>query len=164
MPYGSNTSDTEQLLKSRLKLIKLVYCYTEQLKGTKVELLVGGDFNRYDQFWVGDRIAKSPRQGEGARLVDRMMEKDLQLLLPRATPTYESYDGVNSSTIDLLFASENLTNLLTRCGSILITDHGSDHQAIESLFEVCIGKSPATPGQCLYEKANRNEIQHCLIE
>ncbi len=76
------------------------------------------------------------------------MEKDLQPLLPRGTPLYESYDGVNASTIDLLFASKNLTNLLTRCG-ILITDHGSDHRAIESLFEVSIDKNPATPGRRL---------------
>ena len=129
VPYGSNTSETEQLLRSRLRLVNLAHCYAEQLKGTKVELLVGGDFNRYDQFCGGDRTAKSPRQGEGTRLVNWMMEKDLQLLLPRGTSTYESYDGVNASTIDLLFASENLTNLLTRCG-ILITDHGSDHREI----------------------------------
>ncbi len=92
-----------------------------------------------------------------------MMGKDLQLLLPRDTPTYKSYDGVNTSTIDLLFAFENLTNLLTWCG-ILITDHGSDHRAIESLFEVCIDKIPATQGRRLYENANWNEIQRRFTE
>ncbi len=163
VPYGSNINETEQLLRSRLGLVNLALCYSEQLKKTKVELLMGGDFNWYDQFWGGNRIAKSPRQGDGARLVDWMMEKDLQLLLTRGTPTYESYDGVNASTIDLLFASKNLTNLLIRCG-ILITDHGSDHQAIEILFEVCIDKSPATPGRRLWEKENWNEIQRRLIE
>ncbi len=70
---------------------------------------------------------------------------------------------MNASTIDLLFASENLTNLLTRYG-ILITDHGSDHRAIKSLFEVCIDESSATPGRRPYEKANWNEIQRRLIE
>ncbi len=90
IPYGSNTSETEQLLRSKLRLVNLAHCYTEQLKRTKVELLVGADFNWCDQFWGGDRKAKSPRQGERARLVDWMMEKDLQLLLPRGTPTYES--------------------------------------------------------------------------
>ncbi len=84
-----------------------------------------------------------------------MMEKNLQLLLPRGTPIYKSYDAGNASTIDLLFASENLTNILTRCG-ILITDHGSDHRAIESLIEVCIDASQATPGRRLYEKVNWN--------
>lgn len=95
VPYGSNNSETEQLLRSRLKLVNLAQRYAEQVKGTKVELLVGRDFNRYDQFWGGDRIVKSSRQREGARLVDWMMEKDLQLLLPRGASTYESYDGVN---------------------------------------------------------------------
>ncbi len=71
------------------------------------------------------------------------MEKNLQPLLPRGTPIYESYDGVNTSTMDLSFAPKNLTNLLTRYG-ILITDHGSDNWTIESLFEVYIDKSSAT--------------------
>ncbi len=60
---------------------------------------------------------------------------------------------MNSSTINLLFAFENLTNLLIQYG-ILITDHGLDHQAIESPFEVCIDESSATPGRRLYEKEN----------
>lgn len=124
---------------------------------------MSGDFNRYNQFWGGGRIVKSPRQGEGARLADWMIEKDFQLLLPRGKSTYESYDGVNASTIDLLFASENLTNLLTRCG-ILVTDYGSDHRTIESLLEVFIDESPAIPARRLYEKANWNEIQRRLIE
>lgn len=157
VPYGSNDSETEELLRSRLRLINLAHRYAEQLKDTKVEVMVGGDFNRYDQFWGRDKIAKSLRQGEGAQLVDWMMENDLQLLLPRGTSTYESYDGVNTSTIDLLFASENLKNLLTQCG-ISTTDHGSDHRPIECLFEICIDENPATLGRRLYEKADWDEF------
>ncbi len=70
MPYGSNTNETEPLLRSRLRLVHLTYYYVEQLKGTKVELLVGGDFNRYNQFWGVDRIAKSSRQEKRVRLAD----------------------------------------------------------------------------------------------
>ena len=124
------------------------------MKGTKVELLVGGDFNRYDQFWDGDRIAKSSRQGEGARLVDWMMEKDLQLLLPQGTPKYESYDEMNASTIDLLFTSEDLTNLLTSCG-ILITDHGSNHRAKKVCLKIVLTKAQPLQDDVYIKKKTR---------
>lgn len=87
-----------------------------------------------------------------------MLENKLQLLLPRGTPTYESYNGVNSSTIDLSLASQHLTNLLIKC-EILPMEHGSDHWAIEILFEISFEEDLAPVGGLLYEKANWARIQ-----
>jgi exonuclease III len=38
------------------------------------------------------------------------------------------------STIDLVLASENLTDSMVKC-AILGTEHGSDHYAIETVFD-----------------------------
>lgn len=95
--------------------MKTAQQYVEQLKGKKAELIVGGDFNRHDQLWGGSRISKTPRKREGIKVIDFMLENSLQLLLTRGTPTYESYNGVSSSTIDLTLASQHLANLLIEC-------------------------------------------------
>lgn len=108
VPYGPTVNENGQLLQKMLKLIKATHQYAEQLKRKNAELLIGGDFNRHDQFWGGNQISCTPRQGEGARIIDFMLENDLRLLLARGTPTYESYNGVNTSTIDLSLASQHL--------------------------------------------------------
>lgn len=81
VPYGANANENEQLLKTRLKLAKTAQQYVEQLKGKKIEIIIGGDFNRHDQLWGGSKISETPRQGEGARVIDFILENDLQLLL-----------------------------------------------------------------------------------
>lgn len=91
------------------------------------------------------------------------MEHELQLLLPRGILTYGSYDGVNTSTIHHLFASENLTDLLIQCG-ISTTEHRSDHRPIQCLFEARVDENQATLGGQLYEKADWDEIQRRFLE
>lgn len=87
-----------------------------------------------------------------------MQENNLQRLLSRGTPTYESYNGVNSSTIDLSLASQNLIDLLLKC-EVLPIKHGSDHRAIDILFELSFEEDLAPLGRRLYEKANWASIQ-----
>ncbi|OQE33235.1 hypothetical protein PENNAL_c0902G07885, partial [Penicillium nalgiovense] len=79
--------------------------------GTVVEIMITGDFNRHDQLWGGDDVS----------------------LLKRGTKTWHGggQSGDCESTIDLVLASENLTDSMTKC-AILGTDHGSDHGAIET--------------------------------
>ncbi|KAJ5260426.1 hypothetical protein N7505_009807 [Penicillium chrysogenum] len=81
--------------------------------GTVVEIMIKGDFNRHDQLWEGTIS-----------------------LLKRGTKTWHGggQSGDCESTIDLVLASENLTDSMTKC-AILGTDHGSDHTAIETVFD-----------------------------
>lgn len=60
IPCGANTSENEHLLKTRLKLVKTAQQYVRQLKAKKVEILIGGDFNRHDQLWGGSKISETP--------------------------------------------------------------------------------------------------------
>ncbi|OQE33236.1 hypothetical protein PENNAL_c0902G00941, partial [Penicillium nalgiovense] len=57
-------------------------------------------------------------------------------LLKRGTKTWHGggHSGDCESTIDLVLASENFTDSMTKC-AILGTDHGSDHGAIETVFD-----------------------------
>lgn len=121
-------------------------------------MLLGGDFNQHDQFLGGNKVAGTRRQGEGARVIDFMLENNLQLLFSRGTPTYESYNGVNSFTIDLLLASQHLTVLLLKCEGLPIK-HESDYRAIDILFELLFEEDLALLGRRLYKKANWANIQ-----
>jgi hypothetical protein len=100
--------------------------------GTRVDVILAGDFNRHDQVWGGDEVSQS-RQGEADPIIELMSEHDLQCLLPRGTKTWGK--GVQESTIDLVLASEGLGPTTLKC-TIHGTEHGSDHRAIETVFDV----------------------------
>ena len=103
--------------------------------GAVVDILIMGDFNRHDQLWGGDEVSLG-RQGEADPIIDLMNEFALSSLLKRGTKTWHGggQSGDCESTIDLVLASENLTESMTKC-ALLETDHGSDHCAIESVFD-----------------------------
>ncbi|KAJ5737265.1 uncharacterized protein N7483_002390 [Penicillium malachiteum] len=103
--------------------------------GAVVNVLIVGDFNRHDQLWGGDEVSLG-RQGEADPIIDLMNEFALSSLLKRGTKTWHGggQSGDCESTIDLVLASENLAESITKC-ALLETDHGSDHCAIESVFD-----------------------------
>jgi hypothetical protein len=102
--------------------------------GTEVEVVIVGDFNRHDQLWGGDEISLE-RQGEADPIIDLMTELALSSLLPRGTKTW--HRGDHDTTIDLVLASEGLTESVMKC-AIHETEHGSDHRAIETGFDVSV--------------------------
>ncbi|XP_044715949.1 endonuclease-reverse transcriptase domain-containing protein [Hirsutella rhossiliensis] len=92
----------------------------------------GGDFNRHDLLWGGDEVSAS-RQGEGEPIIDLMDDFGLSSLLARGTKTWQRSD--EESTIDLVLASAELADELTSC-VIHPTEHGSDHRAIQTTFDI----------------------------
>ena len=62
-----------------------------------------------------------------------MSEWALQSLLPRGTKTW--YKGGSATTIDLVLATEGLAEAMIRYAPT-ITDHGLDHCAIETTFDI----------------------------
>ncbi|KMK56426.1 reverse transcriptase [Aspergillus fumigatus Z5] len=100
--------------------------------GAVVEIVIMGDFNRHDQLWGGDDVSLG-RQGEADPIIDLMNECALSSLLKRGMKTWHGggHSGDCESTIDLVLASENLTDSVVKC-AILGTEHGSDHCAIET--------------------------------
>ncbi|CEL11721.1 Putative Reverse transcriptase [Aspergillus calidoustus] len=104
--------------------------------GAEVEVAIVGDFNRHDQLWGGDDVSLE-RQGEADPLIDLMNEFALSSLLKRGTKTWQGggQGGDYESTIDLVLASENLTGSMVKC-AVHGTEHGSDHRAIKTVFDV----------------------------
>ena len=132
----------QQNLATRLR-----YIY-QALEGAKSQhpetaLVLTGDFNRWDFHWGGDFIGAHSRQGEGAGLIDFMSDLGLIQLLQRGTQTYHSPLGT-SSTIDLVFTSKRLARSLLEC-KLYNTHHGSDHEAIETHFDLIISEATHTP-------------------
>jgi Reverse transcriptase (RNA-dependent DNA polymerase)/Endonuclease-reverse transcriptase len=106
--------------------------------GSRTDVILLGDFNRHDYLWGGDDVLPH-RQGEADKIVELMDEYSLRSLLPRGTKTW-SIGGLES-TIDLVLASAELAEQLTKC-RIHPCDHGSDHRAIETAFDIAIRDRP----------------------
>jgi hypothetical protein len=136
---GKKTNEEDVKLKNAIENIDKVIQEARQASTEAVEILVTGDFNRHDQLWGGDAVARTPRQGEGTPIIDMMAEHDLQGLLPRGTVTWQSSRG-HQSTIDLTLASAGLTERLLKCTTD-DTAHGSDHLAIDIEFDLALSES-----------------------
>jgi Endonuclease-reverse transcriptase len=102
--------------------------------GTVVDVVIAGDFNRHDQLWGGEDVSLE-RQGEADPIIDLMNELALSSLLRRGTKTW--HGGDYETTIDLVLASEELTNTTLK-RTIHKTEHGSDHRAIETVIDISV--------------------------
>ncbi|KAF9728545.1 zinc knuckle [Paraphaeosphaeria minitans] len=155
IPAKSDSEDRE--LNSRLDIIRRTIDTTRRNHDRRVELLIAGDFNRHDQFWGGDVVATSQRQGEGEPIIQLMSELDLQCPLPRGIETWVSYSGEHSSTIDLILVTQELASELQRCTTDS-TAHGSDHLAICTEFAIDLTHEKGTPRK-LWKKARWDPIR-----
>ena len=99
--------------------------------------------NRWDSYWGGDAIGSHSQQGESAKLIEFISDLSLVQLLQRGTQTYHSPSGT-SSTIDPVFTSERLAIDVLEC-KLHNTHHGSDHEAIESQFDLQVAQITPTP-------------------
>jgi endonuclease/exonuclease/phosphatase family metal-dependent hydrolase len=127
---------------------------TRNRVGKRVDVLLAGDFNRHDQLWGGDEISAS-RQGEADPIIELMSEHGLCSLLPRRTKTWRSGDC--ETTIDLVLASEELATSVVRCGTHA-TEHGSDHRAMETTFDVATPE-PVAEERLFLKNAAWNDIR-----
>jgi endonuclease/exonuclease/phosphatase family metal-dependent hydrolase len=144
----------EEALISTTRLLHGLVVDIRGRDGIRTDVLIMGDFNRHDQLWGGDQISPA-RQGEADALVDYITEHSLQSLLPRGTKTWHS--GDIETTIDLVLASTELAEEMVKCG-IHYTNHGSDHQAIETEFDISVPDRPATD-RLLWKNAPWEEIR-----
>ena len=78
-----------------------------------------------------------------------MNEFSLLSLLPRGTKTWQQ--GDQESTIDLILVSEELASATTQC-RLYGTEYGSDHRAIETVFDM-EAPSPITEPRLLFKNA-----------
>lgn len=129
---NSNKDRTSRQLLRRLDLIRSAFS-EEKSRIPELELIITGDFNRWDSLWDGNQIIDCARQGESEELIQLMADFNLQCIIPRGTITYPAR-GVGS-TIDLIFVSEELVDNLESC-KIYPNDRGSDHEFLQSTYLV----------------------------
>ena len=126
---------------------------TKRKASTVVEVVIAGDFNRHDQLWGGDEVSIE-RQGEADPIIDLMNELALSSLLRRGTKTW--HGGSYATTIDLVLATEELSASAIKC-AIHGIEHGSDHCAIETIFDVSV-PTPRPQERLLLKNAPWKEI------
>ncbi|KAK6206220.1 reverse transcriptase [Colletotrichum tabaci] len=140
-------------LRSICDSLRRIVLGTRQRADRVVDVVIVGDFNRHDQLWGGHEVSMV-RQGEANPIIDLMNEFGLGSLLPRGTKTWQR--GEHQTTIDLVLASEDLTNALVKF-AIHETEHGSDHRAIETVCDVSV-PVPAPRERLLFKNAPWKEI------
>jgi endonuclease/exonuclease/phosphatase family metal-dependent hydrolase len=122
--------DTQALRETCNKLDEAI-TDVRRRASTVVDVVLAGDFNQHDQLWRGEDVTMV-RQGEADPIIDLMIEHGLSSLLPHGIKTWQG--GDYETTIDLVLASKELADTVTRC-AIYTTEHGSDHRTIETVFE-----------------------------
>ena len=75
--------------------------------GTRVDVILAGDFDRHDQLWGGDNVSQEG-QGEADPIVTLISENALCSLLLRGTKTWQR--GSSETIIDLVLDSEELAS------------------------------------------------------
>jgi hypothetical protein len=102
------------------------------------------------------------RQGEADPIIDFMNKWSLESLLPRGTTTWQN--GTYATTIDLMLASQESASSVLKC-KIHDTEHGSDHRATETSFDVDVPEHTTQP-RLLFKNAPwnaiREQIAHAL--
>jgi len=144
----------EQALIDTTNRLRQLIVETRQRIGTRVDVILAGDFNRHDQVWGGDDVSQN-RQGEADPIIDLMSDYALCSLLPRGTKTWQN--GGHETTIDLILASEELASAVVKC-KIHEIEHGSDHRAIETMFDIT-PPDRLVEGRLLFKNAPWHEIR-----
>jgi hypothetical protein len=154
---GSNVA----ALSGTMSLLNEAIHIAQRRGSLRLDVVVAGDFDRHDQLWGGDEV-RPQRQGEADPIIDFMNKWSLESLLPRGTPTWQN--GIYATTIDLMLASQELASSVLKC-KIHDTEHGSDHRAIETSFDVDVPEHTTQP-PLLFKNAPwnaiREQIAHAL--
>ena len=77
------------------------------------------------------------RQGEANPIINLIGDYSLHSLLPRGTKIWQNSN--REITIDLILASDELASTIVKC-VVYRTEHGSDHRAIETIFNIAVPK------------------------
>ena len=145
--------ENAQALRDTCAHLSKAIADTRRESSTVVEIVIVGDFNRHDQLWGGNEVSME-RQGEADPIIDMMNELALSSLLRQGTKTW--HGGDYDTTIDLVLATEGLTDSMIKC-TIHSTEHGSDHCAIETVFDIST-QTPSPQERLLLKNAPWKEI------
>ncbi|RFN41629.1 reverse transcriptase [Fusarium flagelliforme] len=144
----------EDALRTAIRQLSTTIASFRNSTGKRTDIILAGDFSHHDQLWGGDEVT-GRREGEAGPIVDLMDEHGLISLLPRGAKTWEGPGG--ESPIGLMLASAELAEEMFHCG-IHPTEHGSDHRAIQTGFDLTTPERTAG-ARLLFKNAPRNAIR-----
>jgi len=150
---GGNTA----ALSGTMRLLDDAISTVQRRGGPRLDVVVAGDFNRHDPLWGGDGVLPT-RQGEADPIIDFMNRWKLESLLPRGIKTWQN--AMHATTIDLVLASQELASDVLKC-QIHHTEHGLDHHAIETSFDIHVPDHVIQP-RLLLKNAPWNAIRECI--
>jgi len=115
-----------------LQLVQQLIEDTQYRVGTRIDVIIAGDFNCHHPLWGGDEVSIEI-QDKADPIIDLIGNYMLHSLLPRGTKTWQK--GGSQTTVDLMLASDELSSTMTQC-RVYGEEHGSDHWAIETIFDI----------------------------
>jgi exonuclease III/ribonuclease HI len=106
--------------------------------------IVVGDFNIHHGRWSGMESARSTPSTQTEFMIGMMERWGLDLCLEQGTITRPPADlrSTRGSTIDLVWATEGIQNMIRRCGIQHALDSASDHLPIETVIECPLIEAP----------------------
>ncbi len=119
--------------------------------------IVVGDFNLHHPYWGGPGVL-NPHPGAEA-LLECAAQAQLELCLQAGSVTREQ--GNSRSTLDLVFATQDVFERLTRCAVREDLGQGSDHYPVETV--ITTDHVRATPRRSrLFKKLDTVKLLRCL--
>lgn len=108
--------------------------------------IVVGDFNMHHNRWSGQRDLRSNSTRQTEFTIEMMERWGLDLCLEQGTITSPPSDIRSSrgSTIDLVWATEEVQNMIRSCGIEHDLDYASDHLPITTALEYSLIEAPKT--------------------
>ena len=91
-------------------------------------IIIAGDFNLHHLLWNPNNYTRQDEEAE--RLVEMMMELELDLLIPAGTATYPNA----GTAIDLVWGNNEAKKRIIKCQIAAENDHTSDHLPIETII------------------------------
>ena len=150
-------AEADETIDNKLRQLSHTITQCKAKHGEDLQILLTTDFNRHHPIWTGKY--NNLRSHEGSLIVRFAAASDLQSILPPGVITWQHQSRAYSSTVDVIFASENLVQKLERC-NLHPTDHGSDHCAIDIYTDNGLLPQQAAPtkGRLLFANANWTAI------
>jgi len=102
-----------------------------------------GDFNKHHALWAGPLEPTRTNASDSESLLALLAKLHMDLCTPPGQKTFFSEAHKTWSTLNLVFSSESLTDLFTRCDTA--PGHGSNHMAIQITIDTTLSEVEDEP-------------------
>lgn len=122
--------------------IHILYSHLSSLL-VSTNILLTGDFNKHDPLWTGALYPDRTTCSDTTLILQTLATHHLLPCLPPATPTFYSDAHKTWSTLDLVFATENIADAIIKCETD--SGHSSDHLAVCTTLDLDIAQFNPEP-------------------